>query len=193
MPAVEPRPLLRRRLLAERAAFAARPEMLDAQAALARHLQTLVAQMEPACLGVYWPVRSEFNAPVALAADAGRGRVPAGLCFALPFVRKNPPHMHYRAWNGEPPTQADEARIPASDGAEVSPDVVLVPCVGFTAAGYRLGYGGGYFDRWMADHPHVTTVGVAWAFSELRDAAFEPQSHDRQLSVVLTENGVAGP
>jgi 5-formyltetrahydrofolate cyclo-ligase len=185
----EPRPLLRRRLLAERAAFADRPDGLDAKAALARHLQILVTQLEPTCLGVYWPVRSEFNAPLALAQDAN----PAALSMALPFVRKNPPHMHYRAWNGQPPTQVDEARIPASDGTEVTPDVVLVPCVGFTAAGYRLGYGGGYFDRWIAAHPQVTTVGIAWAFSELRGAEFEAQAHDRLLSLVLTENGIVEP
>ena len=147
-----------------------------------------MVQLEPACLGVYWPVRSEFNAPVALAQDAAC----ASLSLALPFVQKHPPQMHYRAWNGQTPTSLDEARIPASDGAPATPDVVLVPCVGFTAAGYRLGYGGGYFDRWMAAHPHVTTVGIAWAFSELQAADFEPQPHDQVLSLVLTEHGVVG-
>ena len=186
---VAPRVLLRRRLLAERAALAGLPEAPQAHAALARYLQALVTQLEPACLGVYWPVRSEFNAPVALAQDAACARLP----MALPFVQKHPPQMHYRAWNGRPPALLDEARIPASDGAPVMPDVVLVPCVGFTAAGYRLGYGGGYFDRWMAAHPHVTTVGIAWAFSALQEADFEPQPHDQQLSLELTENGVVEP
>ena len=183
------RPPLRRRLLAERAAFAALPEALQAQASLSRHLQALVTQLEPVCLGVYWPVRSEFNAPVALAQDAACARLP----LALPFVCKQPPQMHYRAWDGRVPRLADEARIPASDGAPATPDVVLVPCVGFSAAGYRLGYGGGYFDRWMAEHPQVTTVGIAWAFSELHAGEFEPQVHDQLLSLVLTENGVVQP
>ncbi|KNZ34419.1 MAG: hypothetical protein AD742_01575 [Methylibium sp. NZG] len=157
-----------------------------AQADLTRHLQALVTTLEPTCLGLYWPVRSEFNAPLALTPDVCRAR----MAMALPFVRKNPPHMHYRAWDGQPPTLTDEAKIPASDGEEATPDVVLVPCVGFTTAGYRLGYGGGYFDRWIAAHPHVTTVGIAWALAELSEADFEPQSHDRALSVVLTERGV---
>jgi 5-formyltetrahydrofolate cyclo-ligase len=65
-----------------------------------------------------------------------------------------------------------------------------VPCVGFTTAGYRLGYGGGYFDRWMASHPHATTVGIAWAFSELGGEDFQPLPHDQPLTLVLTERGV---
>lgn len=180
------RPSLRRRLLAERAEFSGRPEFREAQASLAQHLQALVLKLEPTCLGVYWPVRSEFNAPVALAADPTCAALPK----ALPFVQKLPPRLHYRAWDGRPPAVVDEARIPASDGAELTPDVVLVPCVGFAAAGYRLGYGGGYFDRWMAAHPQVTTIGMAWAFSELKDADFEPLPHDRLLTLVLTEQGI---
>jgi 5,10-methenyltetrahydrofolate synthetase len=178
--------LLRRRLLAERAAFSSRPEGLHAEASLARHLQALVPQLEPTCLGVYWSVRSEFNAAVALASDMACARLP----LALPFVQKLPPQMHYRAWDGKPPALLDETRIPASDGVAVTPDVLLVPCVGFTAAGCRLGYGGGYFDRWMAAHPHATTIGIAWAFSELQAADFEPQPHDQRLTLVLTENGI---
>lgn len=173
-------------MLAERAEFMNRPEAIAAQADLARHLQRLIATLEPLCLGIYWPVRAEFNAPVALASDTGCAKLP----LALPFVRKQPPHMHYRAWDGKPPALVDEARIPASAGPEVLPDVVLVPCVGFTAAGFRLGYGGGYFDRWMVAHPQVTTIGMAWSSSELRATEFEPQSHDQPLTLVLTERGV---
>ena len=177
---------LRRRLLAQRTTFATSPDAPQAQAALTRHLLVLIRTLEPDCLGVYWPVRSEFNAPLALASDTACAMLP----LALPFVRRDPPQMHYRSWDGKPPASIDETRIPASNGAEVVPDVVLVPCVGFTAAGYRLGYGGGFFDRWIAAHPHVTTVGITWAAAEMRADEFEPQPHDRPLSLVLTEHGV---
>lgn len=187
---VSARRQVRRRLLAVRADFANSSEAPAAQASMTRHLRALVATLEPQCLGVYWPVRSEFNAPVALASDNPRAMLP----LALPFVRRQPPHMHYRAWDGKAPALLDEAGIPASDGGTVVPDVVLVPCVGFTSAGFRLGYGGGYFDRWMAAHPQATTVGIAWAFTELQGTEFEAQPHDQPLSLVLTEQGVvAGP
>jgi len=77
-----------------------------------------------------------------------------------------------------------------ADGAVLVPDVVLVPCVGFTKSGHRLGYGGGYFDRWLAANPHVTSIGLAWAVTEINEAEFDAQPHDQALSLVLTENGV---
>ncbi len=98
--------------------------------------------------------------------------------------------MHYRTWTGGEPTLRDECGIPCVDGAPVVPDVVLVPCVGFTRSGHRLGYGAGYFDRWLAGHPHVTTVGVAWSFCELPQGEWAPQAHDQPLMLIVTEHGV---
>ena len=73
----------------------------------------------------------------------------------------------------------------------VDPDLVLVPCVGHAAGNYRLGYGGGYFDRFLAAHPHVTTIGVSWSFAALGEADFTPQPHDIPLTVMVTELGVS--
>ena len=98
--------------------------------------------------------------------------------------------MHYRAWDGQAPAVVDERGVPCSNGAPVMPDVVLVPCVGFTPAGLRLGYGGGYFDRWLAQHPEVTAVGVAWAVGEIGASEFKPQPHDQPMTLIVTERGV---
>ena len=100
--------------------------------------------------------------------------------------------MEFRRWNGAAPTLADECGIPAERRrGVVVPDVVLVPCVGFTRDGYRLGYGGGYFDRWLAANPDVTAVGVAWSFSEIDDGhASTPEPHDEPLTLIVTEAGV---
>jgi 5-formyltetrahydrofolate cyclo-ligase len=72
------------------------------------------------------------------------------------------------------------------------PEVVLVPCVGFTASGHRLGYGGGYFDRWLALHPYVTAVGVAWSVGRLDEGELGAQPHDHPLMFVVTERGIVG-
>ena len=109
---------------------------------------------------------------------------------ALPFAQRTSRQMHYRLWDGNAPAQEDECRIPTASGAPVVPDVVLVPCVGFTRTGYRLGYGGGYFDRWLAVNSHVTAVGVAWAASEMHETDFAAQLHDQPLTMVVTETGV---
>ena len=172
--------------MAERERYASAPEFPEAQAALARHLVAVVARLEPQCLGLYWPMRSEFNAPQAIAAEPGLSE----LALALPFCRRPPREMHYRTWDGATPTLLDECAIPSASGAEIVPDVVIAPCVGLTAAGYRLGYGGGYFDRWLAAHPGATVVGVAWSCAELDAMAFEVQAHDIAMMAVVTERGV---
>lgn len=153
---------------------------------MAQALTALVARLEPECLGIYWPMRSEFNAAPLWHDD----RVGTSFHIALPFAQREPRQMHYRLWDGAAPRLQDECGIAASDGAAVVPDVVLVPCVGFTRSGYRLGYGGGYFDSWLAAHPHVTAVGVAWAVSEINEAEFAAEPHDQPLTLIVTERGV---
>jgi 5,10-methenyltetrahydrofolate synthetase len=177
---------LRRRLLAEREHFSARPGVQEAQAALAAHLARLLTEIEPEQLGIYWPVRGEFN-PIAALDAAALPKLP----LALPYAQRQPRAMHYRAWDGQAPASVDECGLPApSAGPAIVPDVVLVPCVGYTPAGFRLGYGGGYFDRWLAEHPQVTAIGVAWSIGEISEDAFAPQGHDQKLMLVLTERGV---
>jgi 5,10-methenyltetrahydrofolate synthetase len=172
------RAALRRELLAARRTFAASPAFAAAQAALDAPLRDLLAQLEPELLGVYWPLPGEFN--------------PGALPYAraLPFARREPAQMNFRRWDGEPPAAQDECGIATAGGAVAVPDVVLVPCVGFTREGFRLGYGGGYFDRFLAAHPGVTTVGLAWSGGEAR---FEVQAHDLPLTLILTERELIAP
>lgn len=185
-PAAPPRTALRQNLLARRAAFVAGPDFAPAREALALQLVTLVTKLEPQCLGLYWPVRGEFNA-IEPILDACTGNT---MRLALPFVRKLPPRMEYRAWNGKAPNHKDEVGINGSDGPTTLPDVVLVPCLGFSAQGFRLGYGGGYFDRWLGAHPQVTSVGVAWSLGRLDHLQFRPETHDIALTLLITETGV---
>lgn len=176
---------LRKRLLEQRAQFVAGSAAAEAEAALGRELRAVIAELEPQCLGFYWPHRAEFNAPGVLGADEGLVKMP----LALPFARRTPPGMHYRVWDGKVPGIVDECAIPSSDGPEVVPDVVLVPCVGYTESGFRLGYGGGYFDRWLAAHRQVCAVGVAWSAARIDEAALAPQPHDLRLTLIVTEHG----
>lgn len=169
---------LRRQLLAARRDFAATPAFQAAEHALREALAALLAQLEPELLGVYWPLAGEFD--------------PGALPFprALPFARRDPVGMVYRRWDGAEPTARDECDIVTASGAVAVPDVVLVPCVGFTREGFRLGYGGGYFDRWLAEHPGVTTIGLAAAAAETH---FPVEAHDRALTLILTERELIAP
>jgi 5-formyltetrahydrofolate cyclo-ligase len=213
---------LRAQLLASRAAWVNTPAAHAAAAALGQHLHAVLAQIEPQCLGLFWPLEGEFNAAAQLRVhkareaeqqdsaifdeiDAGRGDdsdadsdddsdddMPENrpIQWALPFAYLAPRRMDYRRWDGAAPTLLDECGIASSSGAVVVPDVVLVPCVGFTREGYRLGYGGGYFDRWLAAHPGVISIGLAWSLSETH---FAPEPHDQPLTMVLTEREVIAP
>ena len=179
------RKALRTRLLADRTAFVASAAFAAAEAALSSQIRAALGPLEPACLGLYWAMRSEFNAAAALAADPGFDKVER----ALPYARRTPRAMEFRLWDGTKPAEVDECGIGTADGAAVLPDVVVVPCVGFTSDGYRLGYGGGYYDRWLAAHGHVVAVGVAWSFASV-DEVFVAQPHDVPLALIVTEAGV---
>ena len=231
---------LRLELLARREVFACDPHFATSEAALLASLESVLQQLETQCLGLYWPIRGEFNASLlgrpdhrpaqaslvpcqgsnaacslALKPDGvvasrrhspsydSSSRLASGLdggaikrhlspdtTLALPFAQRSPLQMHYRLWDGTPPSLRDECGIPSVDTQPIVPDVVLVPCVGFTRTGHRLGFGAGYFDRWMAAHPHVTAVGVAWSFCEITDEDLAPQPHDQALMAVVTERGV---
>ena len=181
------RAALRSRWIERRLAFVTSPDGALAQASLRVHLQGVLATLEPDCLGVYWAIRGEFNAAGGFGVDTA----PTGLPLALPFAQREGRVMHYRSWDGSLPTIDDECGIPTSAGSAVLPDVVLVPCLGYMRSGHRLGYGAGYFDRWLAAHPQVTTVGVAWSVGELdATSGYVAQAHDRPLALIVTEHGL---
>lgn len=190
------RSALRQQLLSARQTWSATPAAAQAQADLHAQVLRVLTELEPQCLGLYWPIRGEFNPrDVALTFQASLGG-PSALSLALPWATKardgQAASMGYRVWDGSEPTTRDECGIPCPEGPPADPDVVLVPCVGFTPEGYRLGYGAGYFDRYMAAHPHTTAVGLAWAEAQLPPGSFSPAPHDQALMLIVTPAGVMG-
>jgi 5-formyltetrahydrofolate cyclo-ligase len=108
---------------------------------------------------------------------------------SLPVVRKRGEALEFHAWAPDTPMKIGHHRIP-EPAAEVVvvPDLLFVPCVGFDAEGYRLGYGGGYYDRTLATWPGKTkpiTVGVA--YEACRTDALQREPHDIPLDVIVTE------
>lgn len=181
------RATLRRRLLQARRDWSATSAIVPAQKALHDRVVAVLNQLEPECLGLYWPMKGEFN-PMDIARAA---QTTLASRLALPFARKTPPQMHFMAWDGQQPEAVDDCGIPCpAQGKPLVPDVVLVPCVGFTREGWRLGYGGGYFDRFLAAHPEVTAIGVGWDLGLLDKAELAPEAHDIPLMAVLTESNI---
>ncbi len=73
---------------------------------------------------------------------------------------------------------------PAADAEALIPEILFVPLIGFTAAGERLGQGGGHYDRWLAEHSPILAVGLAWDVQACDDLPTEP--HDQRLDMVIT-------
>ena len=146
-------------------------------------VRALLAE-RPGVLGVYWPFRAEIDPRPLIdwAVAGGRG-------VALPVVVDKKGPLEYRAWRPGEPLVDGVWNIPVPENrAVVTPSIVLAPLVGFDAACYRLGYGGGYFDRTLAALvPRPLAIGIGFAFQEL--ATIHPQSFDVPMDLFVTETG----
>lgn len=80
---------------------------------------------------------------------------------------------------------------PLGEASAVTPTVLFVPLIGFTEDGARLGQGGGHYDRWLAEHPGTTAIGLAWDCQRVDDLPVE--GHDMPLSAVVTPTRLYGP
>jgi 5-formyltetrahydrofolate cyclo-ligase len=185
---------LRQRLRAAHVAWCEQPEVAEQSLVLSHHVATVLDELEPDCLGLYWPLAGEFD-PRPLAQQL----IAEGVALALPWAYKSltgdntGARMVFRPWDGQTPTDKDECGIPSPTGRETTPDVLLVPCIGVTRSGWRLGYGKGYYDNYLASYPHITAIGVAWSHALLSDEELVPQAHDQAMMLVVTPEGVTSP
>jgi 5-formyltetrahydrofolate cyclo-ligase len=173
------RKLQRERSLALRAGL---PDRAAREAALRARVAQWLARADVHAVGFYWPVRGEpdLRDTVAawLAADARR-------VAALPVVVGE--QLEFRQYGPQAPVQAGAFGIPVpAHGRVVQPDCLLIPCLAFDRERYRLGYGGGFYDRTFAALvPWPLAVGIA--FDATLVDTIHPQPHDMQLDVVLTD------
>jgi 5-formyltetrahydrofolate cyclo-ligase len=177
-----PRAALRSALLEARVALADRAERA---VVLANRVARWLNTMPLARLGFFWPIRGEPDlAPVVarwLAADAKRRA-------ALPVVEGD--RLAFAPWTPGMTLQPGRFDIPVPPGtARLTPQLMLIPCVGFDDARYRLGYGGGFYDRTLGALA-VRPVMVGVAFDCGRVTSIDPQPHDIRLDLVITESGV---
>ena len=169
-------------------------------------------------IGAYWPIKGEFDPLPALyrwqedailnedsqsesglrqepraqlATESIAGRSPRKI--GLPVVDKVHKTLTFHAWYPGCPMEEDAYGIPKPKNTEVIvPTLLFVPCVGYGPGGYRLGYGGGFYDRTLATlQPRPVTVGLGYTNGWLPD--FEPEAHDIPLDALLNDNGVVWP
>jgi 5-formyltetrahydrofolate cyclo-ligase len=166
------------------AARMALPQAAHAEAdnAIARRLDTCFVEVEPCLVGAYWPFRREFNVlPFldALIAD--------GFTIALPVVLGKGQPLEFRPWDRATKLASGVYDIPyPAEGAPVQPKMLIVPLVGFDDEGFRLGYGGGFYDRTLeAMDPLPFCLGVGFELGHL--PTIHPLPHDIPMNAIATE------
>jgi 5-formyltetrahydrofolate cyclo-ligase len=145
----------------------------------------LLQQQPVARLGVYWPFQAEYD-PRPLIDRL----VAAGIAVALPAVVDKKGPLEYRAWRPGEALVDGVWNIPIPEKRDiVVPEAVLAPLVGFDRFCWRLGYGGGYFDRTLAAlRPQPRAIGVGFEFSAIE--TIHPQPFDVPMDLVVTEAAV---
>lgn len=178
----------RAKLLARRVALR-RAERERINAIVTALLAERVPELRPesrraVCIGFCWPFKGEvdFRRFVGDAIDGGATA-------ALPVVVERAQPLEFWSWQPRMKLQRGIWGIPIPGERRIArPSVLLVPLIGFDHAGYRLGYGGGYFDRTLAvTAPKPLTIGIGYELGRLE--TIHPQPHDIPMDAIVTENG----
>lgn len=175
---------LRKQLQAERLAL---PDRHERSVHLQEVLRVWLVGRHERSIGAYWPIKGEFDALPALYrwSEAEPGRR-----IGLPVVDRETKHLRFHVWFPGCPMEEDAYGIPKPKDTPIfEPEMLLVACVGFGPKGLRLGYGGGFYDRTLADlRPRPFTVGVGFMHGFV--PWLTPEPHDVPLDAMLTEEGV---
>lgn len=158
---------------------------------LAQHELPIARKDDITSLSGFYPYQAEINVLPLLAR-----LVSEGWLTALPVVMAKGAPLTFRAWAPGEPTGRGiwDIHVPLATAPELQPDVLLVPMLAFDRRGYRLGYGGGFYDRTLAELRKlkpVTAIGVAYAEQELTEVPVS--DYDEPLDWILTERGVIEP
>ncbi len=176
--------MLRKQLQAERQALHDRHQR---SVHLQEVLRVWLVGRRETTIGAYWPIKGEFDTLPALyrwsEADPARR-------IGLPVINRETKQLRFHVWFPGCPMEEDAYGIPKPKDTEAfEPQLLLVPCVGFGPGGLRLGYGGGFYDRTLAElGPQPVTVGVGYGHGYV--PWLKGQAHDVPLDAMITEDGV---
>ncbi len=181
---------LRQRLLAERLNL---PNRLVLNLRLQHEMRLWLLQREDVAIGAYWPIKGEFDPLPALhrwKEDGELLELPQRRLISLPVVDKIDKTLRFHVWYPGCNMEEDAYGIPKPKDTEIiKPTLLFVPCLGYSLAKYRLGYGGGFYDRTLAAlQPRPYTVGLGFTHGCIEE--LEPEPHDVPLDDILSEDGL---
>ena len=178
----------RARLIAARVALNA-SQMLRLRVVIDAHLERAFPLISKGSIAFCWPYRNEYDARHFVHRVRARGARTL-----LPAVIGSKQPLIFRYWKPGDVLAKGVYDIPyPPNGEAIVPDVALVPMNGFDAGGYRLGYGGGFFDRTLASLradglTRPLTIGVTYELARME--TIHPQPYDIPMDYVVTERGV---
>ncbi len=160
----------------------------EANAAILQHVRDLLTNLcaPRQCIGAYWPLSGEVDCLPLL-------QVLHRSHFQIALPGKDAP-LQFRTWTpGDALVPGFKSALQSSDDKPLlQPDLLLIPLFGFRRDGYRLGRGGGFYDRTLADwrtrNIHCVTIGLGFANREVPDLPVE--AHDERLDWIVTEDGI---
>ena len=172
------------------------PDRLMREDLLQRVMRIWLVGRPEIVIGAYWPIKGEFDPLPALHRWKEDGELldqPEPRRIGLPVVNKETHTMTFHAWYPGCPMEEDAYGIPKPKDTEIIvPTLVFAPCVGYGPGGFRLGYGGGFYDRMLASlTPKPFSVGLGFGMGFLAD--LEQQAHDVPLNAILNEHGAVWP
>lgn len=155
----------------------------EADRRIAEAIEQALPSIATGSFSFYWPMPGEPDLR-----DAAARWVAAGAAASLPETVKGQP-LTFRPWTPGCAMRAGVWNIPVPDtSAEAHPAILIIPCLGFDAHGYRLGNGGGFYDRTLAHlAPRPLAVGVAYGLSAL--PSIQPERYDIPMDLTVTEKG----
>ncbi|MDR0378527.1 MAG: 5-formyltetrahydrofolate cyclo-ligase [Candidatus Accumulibacter sp.] len=181
------RAALRRDVLARRRALD-EDEYARRSRAVCQQLRTGFAQLAARRVGFYWPINREPDLRPVIGDWLAAGQ--AAFVALLPVVVDSGAALAFRPWLPDMAMTTGRYGIPVpAAGDFVQPQALLIPLAAFDAAGFRLGYGGGYYDRTLAElRPRPLAIGVG--FELCRVDSIHPEPRDERLDAVVTEAGI---
>ena len=153
--------------------------------AIAAALDRELGEIGGKTISLYWPFRGEPDLREWLGTATERGAT----CL-LPIVVEKGKPLIFKPWKPGEKLDRGVWNIPIpAEGPEMLPDIVISPVVGFDRSLYRLGYGGGFYDRTLAAHTgRPLIIGVGYSSQHI--PTIHPQRHDIPMKRIITEKGL---
>ena len=157
---------------------------IDFQSNMLNSFKPLIEEIENEYIGTYMSFRDELDTK-----KLNQYLLERELNLALPAINFQTKEINFFMYNKNTELIENKFSIlePKNKDKVIFPKIILIPLLGYSKSGFRLGYGGGYYDKYLSKNGigDVKKIGIAFSFQEVEEIPFE--DHDERLDWILTE------